>query len=125
MSLLLITKHNQKIFKNICVNYTKYCMTRENKRSTKKAYHRHMHEDHNVTFHGLHNWHNHVFEHYGWILLAKRYGYMDKVHSYKSSLYRLKEALEKRMKTLHEKDRKDDLKILHQDVEHLIAECEM
>lgn len=103
-------------------------MTRENRRSTKKAHHKHhqhMHEDHNVTYHGLHKWHNHMFEHYGWIMLAKRYGYMDKVHTYKTSLYRLKEALEKRMKTMHEKDRKDDLKILHQDVEHLIADCEM
>ena len=78
--------------------------------------HMHLHPEHMSTYHGLHGWVRHSFEHLGWMVLAKKYGYMDKVNCYKNSIVRLDHALTKSMKTIHEKDRKDDLAILHKDV---------
>jgi hypothetical protein len=58
----------------------------------------------------------HVFEHLGWMVLAKKYGYTDKLVSYKSSVERLADALEKRLEMIQEPDRKTDLVSLHKDV---------
>ena len=41
---------------------------------------------------------------------------MEKVHAYQSSLQHLKRALECRIKTIHDVDRKCDLKTLHADI---------
>jgi hypothetical protein len=71
-----------------------------------------VHPTHETTYHGLHHWHKHMFEHLGWMVLAKSYGYMDKVESYKHSLARLKDAIEKRRETIKDVDRKRDLGIL-------------
>jgi len=49
---------------------------------------------------------------------------MDKVHSYKSSLQRLKYALESRIKTMHDVDKKQDLKTMHGDVMCLIEHAD-
>lgn len=72
------------------------------------------------TFHGLHHWHKHAFEHLGWMVLAKSHGYMDKVRAYQSSLQQLKHSLECRIRTIHDVDRKCDLKTLHTDIVCLI-----
>ena len=76
----------------------------------------HVHPDHLATFHGIHHWHKHVFEELGWMILAKKYGYMDKVYAYKNSLQRLKDTIEKRMSTIKDTDRKKDLSILHKNI---------
>ena len=47
-----------------------------------------------ATFHGLHEWHNAMFEKLGWMVLAKEKKMDDKVISYKHSLDRLKEKIE-------------------------------
>ena len=73
-------------------------------------------EKHSSTFHGLHHWHKHAFEHLGWMVLAKSHGCMEKVHAYQSSLQHLKHALECRIRTIHDVDRKCDLKTLHCDI---------
>jgi len=87
-----------------------------------------VHAEHVPTFHGLHGWMSHVFEHLGWMVLAKKYGYTDKLVSYKSSVDRLADALEKRLEMIQEPDlakpgcgfeaadRKMDLVSLHKDV---------
>jgi predicted ATP-binding protein involved in virulence len=77
-----------------------------------------------ATFHGLHEWHKHVFEHLGWMILAKSHGFTDKIAVYKSSLIRLKHAIEEKIKTTREKDRKDDLHILHKNIMTLIEHVE-
>ena len=82
---------------------------------TRKTY-SHTHPEHMATFHGIHHWHKHVFEELGWMILAKKYGYMDKVYAYKNSIERLKDAIDKRMASTKDADRKKDLSILHNNI---------
>ena len=77
-----------------------------------------------ATFHGLHEWHKHMFEQLGWMVLAKSYGMTDKIAVYKSSLIRLKHSLEEKIKSTREKDRRDDLHILHKNVMTLLEHAE-
>ena len=62
-----------------------------------------------ATFHGIQCWHKHLFEKLGWIVLAKKYGMMDKVTSYKTSIERLKSAIEMKIKNLRDGDKKEDM----------------
>jgi len=77
-----------------------------------------------VTFNGLHEWHKNMFEHLGWMVLAKSHGMTDKIAVYKTSLIRLKHSLEEKIKSTREKDRKDDLYVLHMNVSTLIEHAE-
>lgn len=74
-----------------------------------------------ATFIGLHKWYVHMFEHLGWMLLAKTHGHMEKVEVYKQSLKRLKIALEERINFMNDVDRKQDLQILHKNLNVLIS----
>ena len=74
-----------------------------------------------ATFHGLHNWHNAMFEKLGWMVLANEHGYNEKVSSYKTGLNRLAEKLQCKLNNVSEQDRKDDLKIMLDNVNILIA----
>lgn len=51
-----------------------------------------------VTMHGLHKWYAHMFEHMGWMLVAKANGMTDKIDVYKNGLVRLQTAIEQKMK---------------------------
>jgi hypothetical protein len=62
-----------------------------------------------ATYHGLHEWHKHLFEHLGWMLLAKEHGRNLKIKSYTDSVKRLKYCLEKKIKQTRDSDRRDDL----------------
>ena len=73
-----------------------------------------------ATMHGIQHWYEHEFEHLGWMILAKSRGHMDKVRVYKSSLMRLKMAIEKKIHRVEEHDRKEDLQILLHNVNILI-----
>ena len=90
--------------------------TRTKKSAARSTLKNHLHAEHIPTFHGLHGWMAHVFEHLGWMVLAKKYGYADKLVSYESSVDRLADALEKRLEIVQESDRKVDLMSLHKDV---------
>ena len=72
-----------------------------------------------ATYHGLHKWYQHVFEHLGWMLLAKNKGYSTKIKAYLDGLYHLHEALEEAITEYEEKDRQRDLKILLHNVKIL------
>lgn len=88
-------------------------MRSSSKSKTRKSYMKSgIHPIHETTYHGIHQWHKHMFEHLGWMILAKQYGYTDKLDSYKHSLMRLMNAIEKRRETIKDVDRKRDLDIL-------------
>lgn len=74
-----------------------------------------------ATFHGLHKWHNAMFEKLGWMVLAKAHGYDEKVSSYKTGLNRLVEKIQCKWDATREEDRKDDLKILLDNANVLLA----
>lgn len=69
-----------------------------------------------VTFMGLNRWYAHLFKKAGWIFLAKRDGYTDKVQNYLREMDHLLSALDKKMKTIEEKDRRDDLQIIKRNI---------
>ena len=69
-----------------------------------------------VTMHGLNKWYESVFERLGWMILAKKHGYSDKIHAYKSEIQRLKMGIEHKLTHVHEIDRKTDLMILHENI---------
>jgi len=66
-----------------------------------------------ATFDGIQMWYKEKFEKLGWMILAKEHGYEDKIAEYKSSLRRLKQAIEHKMTHVEENDRKHDLLIMH------------
>jgi hypothetical protein len=101
------------------------------RRHTRKAHSRtHSMMDHPVgeccdaTFTGINHWHKHMFENLGWMILAKSHGMTDKTTTYLNSLKRLKMAIEQKMKAMHDKDKKEDLKIMHHNVCILIEHAE-
>jgi predicted ATP-binding protein involved in virulence len=104
-------------------------MKTSSRREKKHHHHRRtqkygMPPEHEATYHGIHHWHKHMFEELGWMVLAKQYGYYDKINTYRNSVMRLKQAIEKRMSNVKDSDKKHDLAILHKDVLCLMAHIE-
>jgi hypothetical protein len=77
-------------------------------------------ESNDITFYNIEVWYKAKFEHLGWMLLAKRDGYTDKVMTYKNGVLRLRDAIDKKIRKIHDKDRKADLIIMKKNVELLI-----
>ena len=73
------------------------------------------------TFHGIQHWYKSKFEKLGWMILAQKYGYTDKISEYKSSLMRLKQSIEHKLTHIKDSDKKQDLKIMHNNVTTLIS----
>ena len=71
--------------------------------------------EHQATYHGLHNWHDKLVDKLGWIVLANKFSYYSKVDDYISSIKRLKEYIEKKIKT-SSRDNLIDLKSLQENV---------
>ena len=69
-----------------------------------------------ATFVGIHFWFKSMFEELGWMVLAQHRGMTDKIMTYKHSVMRLKQAIEKRLKSTRDHDRKEDLKIMWENV---------
>lgn len=88
---------------------TKTRSHRKNIRKTSKN----MLFQHEATMYDIQHWFKHLFEKLGWMILAKHYGYRYKISAYKESLKHLKKTIENKMATIQEKDRLEDLKILH------------
>ena len=77
-----------------------------------------------ATMHWLNKWFEEMFEKLGWMVLAHKKGYKDKVVSYMKSLHRLRKALHQKMAKVHDIDRKNDLAILAHNLNTLIAHAE-
>jgi len=89
---------------------------------TRKNKSRNRHCDDPATMEWLKVWHQHMFEHLGWMVLANSKGYMDdKVQSYKKSLLRLEDKLQCKINSVHDPDKKTDLEIMHKNVKVLVA----
>ena len=84
----------------------------------------HLHIQGVPTIEGIYEWYKHLFEHLGWMILAKQRGYHDKLFEYKNSIQRLLEAIEHRSKMLHDKDIKKDFEILHDNLSVLKKHAE-
>ena len=67
---------------------------------------------HQCTMHGLQHWFEAKFEKLGWMAVAKEHGNTLKVRSYLQSVSHLKECIKDKISTVHDLDRKDDLKIM-------------
>ena len=66
----------------------------------------------NVTMTGLNNWHKHLFQHLGWMVLAKAKGHGYKVSMYKKSINEFIKSAEKLHEAYTESNRKHDVKVL-------------
>jgi hypothetical protein len=62
-----------------------------------------------ATFHGLHDWHKHIFQHLGWMILAKEHKKTLKVRAYVDEINRFEKALKEKIYKTTDIDRRDDL----------------
>jgi hypothetical protein len=76
--------------------------------------------EYKVSFHGLHEWYKSMFEKLGWMVLAERDGREHKIMQYKEGVQHLREAIAEKIEETTDLDKKNDLKILHYNVEFLI-----
>lgn len=74
---------------------------------------------HDTTFHGLHKWHERMFEKLGWMVLAKSHGRDLKIAAYLDGIQHLKTSLEEAKGHYQEADRRHDIDILHKNVMEL------
>jgi hypothetical protein len=84
--------------------------------SSKEKLHSGKNEHHDSTFYCLHKWETKMFEKLGWMVLSKNEGNSLKIKAYMDTIHRLKGMLTKKMNQVEENDRKDDLKILYDDI---------
>ena len=68
---------------------------------------------------GLTHWHKHVFEHLGWMILAKAKGMDAKVRAYKQSVDNLCRSLKHVSSEYENNDKKHDLNVMLMQVELL------
>lgn len=61
-------------------------------------------------------WHDHLFKHLGWMVLANAKGYTDKINVYKNSIMRFKTNIKAKIDKMDDKFRKGELKILYDDI---------
>ena len=64
------------------------------------------------TFYGLHKWHNHMFEHLGWMAMAQKHHNQLKMDAFIDGINRLHECLTNKLRKTRDYDRKQDLAIL-------------
>lgn len=73
-----------------------------------------------ITFEGIHSWYRNLFKRSGWLILAIRDNYTDKIDSFIEEAEHLLQAAKQKEKLVLEKDRKDDLKIIQKNIKTLI-----
>lgn len=78
---------------------------------------------HHSTYHGLHEWSSHMFEKFGYMLLAAREGSNDSIKGYIAGLKHLCENIRAKHKITKEEDRKNDLNELLINVRYLQSQA--
>jgi hypothetical protein len=73
-----------------------------------------------VTMHAINHWFQHVFEKFGWMVLAMKQGNANKVTVYLESLVHLRDDIVLKISETHDVDKKQDLEIMRAHVETLI-----
>ena len=73
-----------------------------------------------ATFCALNKWYKAEFEKLGWMILAKNKGMEEKIDNYLASLQYLKQSLEKKIEEIHDIDKKNDLLLMHKNVDILM-----
>lgn len=71
---------------------------------------------HDCTYYGLHKWHTAMFEHLGWMVMAKEHNSDLKITSYMHGIQHFKLCVQKKIEQTKDEDRKDDLRILMKNV---------
>jgi hypothetical protein len=72
-----------------------------------------------MTMNGLNHWHRHLFEHFGWMILAGAKGYGYKIPTYKRSIQEFIKTAEKLHNDYQNANRRHDVKILLKNVKVL------
>jgi len=72
-----------------------------------------------MTMNGLNHWHRKLFEHFGWMILARAKGYDYKIPTYKRAIVDFIKSAEKLMVDYKNVNRKHDVKILLKNVKVL------
>jgi len=67
---------------------------------------------HDCTFLGLHKWHDHMFEHLGWMAMAKKNNNHLKMDAFLDGINKLSNCLVRKLENTRDFDRKQDLEIL-------------
>ncbi len=75
---------------------------------------------HNPTYQSLLFWYRTSFKQLGFMILEKHNGYNDKVSNYKKDVMRLRDCISKKHSKINDIDRKEDLRIMLDNVEVLI-----
>jgi hypothetical protein len=72
-----------------------------------------------TTIDGLKKWYAKKFEMYGWLLLEKEHGNLYKILNYNACVKQLYHDIERRLKSVHDKDNKKDLEIMLENLQVL------
>jgi len=64
----------------------------------------------------LQDWTTGLYEHYGWMVLAKRRGHREKIRAYLKSLDHLCDAIQEKKKMTQNQNRKMNLNVLNKKV---------
>ncbi len=72
-----------------------------------------------TTYINIHKWFSHIFETFGWVVLANAEGDSDKVAAYTKNITKLKSALQHKWRTSKDEDRLADIVIMLRKVDIL------
>ena len=78
-----------------------------------------MHHEYDVTIRGIHHWSRNLFVSFGCIIMAHHRKHDSRVVAYHDSVNDLLKTIESRLETIHDADKKDDLRITHEHVKLL------
>lgn len=83
-----------------------------------------MKHDLDITFQGLSEWYDSLFEKLGWMVIANYEGRRDKVRMYRDSLIHFLKKAENKYRNIKSQDKKDDILIMMNKVIILLEHVE-